>query len=132
MEPSLLQVLVQLCRDWGQEPRFLLSEVATADPLLAVLEQSIAFREVGEADLSLQLLESAYQGGLQNGWLHDNRARALLALGRLDHALEIWTDLSQQDNDVSLQEYACAALNSFSWHTFMTTGNCWCLVLWLC
>ena len=115
MEPSLLQVLVQLCRDWGQEPRFLLSEVATADPLLAVLEQSIAFREVGEADLSLQLLESAYQGGLQNGWLHDNRARALLALGRLDHALEIWTDLSQQDNDVSLQEYAFAALNSLSW-----------------
>ena len=103
MEPSLLQDLVLLCRASGQEPLVLLSADASADPLTAVLKQSIALRDVGEPELSLQLLDFACQRGLKNGWLHDNRARAQLALGRLDEALAIWVDLSQQDEDASLQ-----------------------------
>ena|GEM_PF-2122764 len=115
MEPSLLQELVLLCRASGQEPLVLLSAEASSDPLTAVLKQSIALRDVGEAELSLLLLDFACQRGLKNGWLHDNRARAQLALGRLDEALAIWVDLSQQDEDASLQQYACAALNSLRW-----------------
>ncbi len=115
MESSLLQDLVQLCRERGQEPPFLLSEEAAPDPLTAVLKQSIVLREAAEEELSLQLLDCACQRGLQNGWLHDNRARALLALGRLDEALEIWVDLSQQDQDLDLKKFASAALNSLRW-----------------
>jgi len=115
VEPSQLQDLVQLCRTWGEEPLFLLDGEASADPLIAVLKQSIALREAGEAELSLRLLECACQAGMSNGWLLDNSARALLALGRFDEALAIWVDLSQQDDDVDLQEYAIEALNSLRW-----------------
>jgi len=115
VDPSLWQDLLLFCRSSGKEPVFLLSEVATQDPLTAVLKQSIAFREVDEAELSLQLLDRACQGGLETGWLHDNRARALIALGRLDEALAIWDILRQHDEDPALQQYAWTALNSLRW-----------------
>ena len=115
MEPVLLQDLVQLCRAGGAEPDHLIGIQHDQDPLTAVLKQSIALREANAAALSLQLLDRAAQGGVQSGWLQDNRARALLALGRADEALAIWADLSAEVGDATLQAYARSALNQLSW-----------------
>ena len=115
METMLLQDLVQLCREQGTEPEVLLTLQPGQDPLTALLNQSIALRESGDAQLSLQLLDRAWQGGVRRGWLQDNRARALVALGRSDEALAIWADLSSEAVDATLQVFARTALNQLSW-----------------
>ena len=115
MHPQLLQDLVQLCRAGGTDPEDLLAVQNGHDPLTAILQQSIALREAGDALLSLQLLDRVLGGGVESGWLQDNRARALVALGRADEALAIWADLSAEDGDATLQAFARAALNQLSW-----------------
>ena len=103
---ELLHDLVQLCRADGIEPSRLLLDSAADDLTMAVLEQSIALREAGRAGLSLALLDRARAAGIGSGWLQDNRARALVVLGRCDAALAIWAELREQEADPAL--VACA------------------------
>ena len=54
--------------------------------LQEVLEEAIRLRESGKPEQSLDLLDRAEAQGLQSPWLEDNRARALLALDRVEKA----------------------------------------------
>ena len=82
---------------------------------MAVLEQSLAVREAGRAGLSLALLDRARAAGIGSGWLQDNRARALVVLGRCDVALAIWAELREQETDPALVACAEAAQRSLQW-----------------
>lgn len=115
MRPTLLDDLILLCQQAGTTAAELIAKDAEVDPLSAVLRQSIALREQGLDALSLQVLDQAQSAGLSSGWLEDNRARALVALGRSDEALAIWADLSADAGDATLQAFARTALNQLSW-----------------
>jgi hypothetical protein len=93
MSSTLQAFLRSSCRGLGHEPRFLDSSDAAEDPLTAVLQEAIALRQEQRADLSLQLLEIARNAGLSSDWIEDNRARALLALGRVEEARLLLTTL---------------------------------------
>ena len=115
MQPTLLDDLTHLCHQAGAVAGELCSLEAQQDPLTAVLRQSIALREQGFDALSLQLLDQAQSAGLSSGWMDDNRARALIRLGRTEPALQLWTALLADGSSPEL--YACAkqALDRFQW-----------------
>lgn len=86
---------MELCRRGGYEP-VALPDIGPSDDLLTpVLEQCILLRESGAVELSLAFLDRAEAGGLNSGWIQDNRARALLLLQRRDEAKELWLELKQ-------------------------------------
>ena len=62
------------------------------------LHESIALRENGRPQLSLELLTAVQQAGLQNPWLLDNQARALVALGERQAAAALWQRLTQHSD----------------------------------
>ncbi|NDG76067.1 MAG: hypothetical protein EBX49_12265, partial [Synechococcaceae bacterium WB8_1B_136] len=86
MSATMLAFLRSSCRGMGVQPRHLDDPSAVEDPLKAVLEEAISLREEQRPELSLELLEIARSAGLSSDWIEDNRARALLALGRLEEA----------------------------------------------
>lgn len=61
--------------------------------LIALLEQAIELREQGLAQASLELLQQAQAAGFRSPWLQDNRARALVQLGRRFEAIGLWQQL---------------------------------------
>ena len=63
-----------------------------------LLEEAISLREAGQPEASLKLLNHSVELGLRNGWLEDNRARALLALNRTDEAQTIWESLRDEED----------------------------------
>ena len=63
-----------------------------------VLEEAIRLRESGQAEQSLALLERAESDGLDDGWLRDNRARALVELQRHEEAARVWAELQSGDD----------------------------------
>ena len=115
MRPTLLDDLIQLCQQSGAVADALCSVEAHDDPLTAVLRQSIALREQGFDALSLQLLDEAQSAGISSGWMNDNRARAMIRLGRIEPALQLWTELLIDGSDAALQACAQRALDRFQW-----------------
>ena len=89
MSATLLAFLRSSCHGMGITPRHLDAATAQEDPLTALLEEAIALRTEQRADLSLQLLEIARSAGLASDWIEDNRARALLALDRIEEATTV-------------------------------------------
>jgi len=75
-------------------------ETSAGDPpeLIALLEQAIDLREQGQAEASLELLEQAEADGFSSPWLQDNRARALVHLGRRYEAIALWQELEDSDD----------------------------------
>ena len=63
-----------------------------------VLEEAIRLRDEGRPDLSLALLDQAEAEGHRDGWLTDNRARALVQLQRHEEAKRLWTDLESSED----------------------------------
>ena len=61
-----------------------------APELKVLLDEAIALRESGQVEASLAMLDRCSSEGNRSPWLAGNRARALLALGRIDEALAIW------------------------------------------
>ena len=114
VRPTLLDDLIQLCQQAGAaSDAFALG--GSYDPLTAVLRQSIALREQGFDALSLQLLDEAQSAGISSGWMNDNRARAMIRLGRIEPALQLWTELLIDGSDAALQACAQRALDRFQW-----------------
>ena len=87
-----------LTQQW--QPRQLSpSRINGADELLqACLEEAIALREAGQAQLSLELLQAAEQAGLNSPWLLDNQARALVELEQRQAACELWSRLLEHSD----------------------------------
>ena len=79
------------CALVGWQPRHLPTQGTAREPQL--LEELIACREAGRADLSLELIQLADQAGWQSPWLEDNRARALVHQQQLWRAAAIWRQL---------------------------------------
>ncbi|CRY91208.1 conserved hypothetical protein [Synechococcus sp. WH 8103] len=88
----LSDVLRRHCADRGWTPLHLPSSEAADEEQL--LQELIACREAGDADLSLELIQLAEQHGWESPWLEDNKARAELALGRPEQACAIWESLT--------------------------------------
>lgn len=61
-----------------------------------LLEEAMTLRETGEVEGSLWLLDRSLALGFSNPWIHDNRARALVALGERQRARAIWLQLAEQ------------------------------------
>ena len=70
-----------------------LQSVGLGMTLRELLEQAIRLRSSGQAQQSLELLERAKAQGVTNGWVDDNRARALVKLDRLEEARDLWRGL---------------------------------------
>jgi predicted Zn-dependent protease len=96
LQRQLLEGLMLHCNFHSWPPRHLPRQetVAAVDLLDLALREAISSREAGKPGLSLALMEEAIQQGWQNPWLHDNRARALVNLGRREEAIGVWQELS--------------------------------------
>ena len=94
MTATLRALLVNSSRALGAEPKYLIDPAAVGDVQTALLQDVIALREMGHADRSLALLDVAAEAGLRSDWIEDNRARALLALGREGEAQALLQSLS--------------------------------------
>jgi len=62
------------------------------------LDIAIQLREQGQAAASLALLDSALNAGHRSPWIEDNRARALVDLGRRQEAFTLWEKLQSHDD----------------------------------
>ena len=108
-----LTALLEACRRLGLDSDFLLTSTAELDLPRVVAEKAIQLRDEKRSEVSLQLLEAAAQQGICGGWLDDNRARALLDLGRHEEARTLWTSLRQLD-DLTLKTVADQMLHQLS------------------
>ena len=83
-------------------PGIVLPEARAAEEQ-EILEQLIAIREAGRPALSLELIEICHQHTWQSPWLEDNKARALLDLGRTWQAVEIWKQLTACNDNFAVE-----------------------------
>lgn len=100
LQKQLLQGLHQHCSFHRWQPRHLpdLKDLPVDDLLHITLKEAISAREADHAGLSLALMEETLQQGWQSPWLHDNKARALVNLGRREEAMAIWHSLATSDD----------------------------------
>ena len=94
-QPEFLAAVEHLAAQHGWE----LQQLRTAEQPVsafehALLEEAIASREGDHPLFSLALMELALAKGYRSPWLQDNRARALVALDRLEEASAIWQQLA--------------------------------------
>lgn len=87
-----------------------LQSVGLGMTLRELLEQAIRLRSSGQAQQSLELLERAKAQGVTNGWVDDNRARALVKLDRLEEARDLWQGL-EAGEDLTLRTVASQNLH---------------------
>ena len=90
-----------LTQQW--QPRQLSpSRISGVEELLqACLEEAIALREAGQAQLSLELLQAAEQAGLNSPWLIDNQARALVEMEQRQAACGLWQRLLEHSDSTA-------------------------------
>jgi tetratricopeptide (TPR) repeat protein len=101
---SFLAGLIRRLRQKQLPPAAARAALPPADhPFLSsYLDAVIRAREAGDAELSLRLITTAKEAGIQSPWLRDNEARAQLCLGRKAEAFSIWQELeTSSDKGVS-------------------------------
>ena len=91
--PELSMLLIQCARQIGFQSSAL-NDKQTSDSLL---KRAINFRDEGEYDQSLDLLNIATKADFKSDLIDDNRARALIKLRRIPEALSIWENLADSD-----------------------------------
>ena len=79
-----------------------------------LVEASIRLRSGGRNELSLQLLDAAVAFGVRSGLIDDNRARALVGLGRLPEAVVLWRELEASTEDDVLAALAREKIQSYA------------------
>ncbi|QEY32396.1 hypothetical protein EVJ50_09400 [Synechococcus sp. RSCCF101] len=111
---SLWRDLNQVLESEGQPAQHLVDPApeSLADVELPLLKEAIGLRERGDTALSLRLLEAAVAGGLQSGWIDDNRARALVDLERFSDAVALWEPLLASEQ-APLRDAAAAMLELY-------------------
>jgi len=117
---NLTATLRSHCRLRGA-PGTLLPEARAAEEL-EILEQLIAVRVAGRPALSLELIEICHQHHWQSPWLEDNKARALLDLGRTLQAVLVWEQLTACDDSFAV-ESAHSMLRMVSSHLNQSVQN---------
>ena len=89
--PDVKSAIQQLASDHDWSLRADLSQLSSVSMFQhALLEEAIRSRECNQFVFSMALMDLALQAGFSSPWLHDNRARALVELERLDEACEAW------------------------------------------
>ena len=79
-----------------------------------LVDASIRLRSGGSNELSLQLLDAAVAFGVRSGLVDDNRAWALVGLGRLPEAVVLWRELEALTDQDELAELARERLQSYA------------------
>jgi len=100
------QLVVRLGREAAslgiQHPRLKRARRQAQDLLNSALhsqlETAIQLRQQGQAAASLALLDAALNAGHRSPWIEDNRARALVDLGRPPEAIALWEQLQSHDD----------------------------------
>ena len=110
-QPEFLAAAEQLAAQHGWE----LQQLRTAEQPVsafehALLEEAIASREGDQPLFSLALMELALAKGYRSPWLQDNRARALVALDRLEEACMAWRLMASVSGSVEIQTVAAELL----------------------
>ena len=79
-----------------------------------LVEASIRLRSGGNDELSLELLNAAVEFGVRSGLVDDNRAWALVGLGRLPEAVALWRELEASTEKVELVAMSRERLQSYA------------------
>ncbi|WP_156783646.1 hypothetical protein ACLM44_07990 [Synechococcus sp. W2B2] len=69
-----------------------------------ILKEAIAARNDQQAQLSLDLLETAIEHGFDSCWMLNNKALALRQMGDLAGAIAVWSDLADLDGPLDFTE----------------------------
>ena len=93
MSFALRTELLNSCQALGVELHYLQLVEAEEDVITALLQDAIDLRAQGQADRSLALLDAAVEFGVRSGLVDDNRAWALVGLGRRTEAIGLWNEL---------------------------------------
>ena len=78
---------------FGQAVELLQEEPNQSDGSDPLIPMAIQLREGGQPGASLALLDGALNAGHHSPWINDNRARALVDLGRRPEAIALWEQL---------------------------------------
>ena len=112
----LLDGLLHHCAFHSWQPQHLPSDGLDpeVDLLHLALQEAITTRESNRVGLSLALMEEAINQGWSSPWVLDNRARALVPMGRRDEAQAIWRELlaGQDRNAAVMAEEALKLLEA--------------------
>ncbi|MFM9110501.1 MAG: hypothetical protein ACKOPN_07935 [Prochlorococcaceae cyanobacterium] len=73
------------------------------DVLNSLLQEAIQTREHRQRMLSISILDQMLQVGMDSIWIHDNRARVLVDMGREIEAVELWEGIVRCDDAVARQ-----------------------------
>ncbi len=95
-------------------------EAQTLEELeLPLLKEAIQLRDNGHPSESLELLYAAEESGLKSGWIDDNKARALVDLGRRSEAITLWKLLEDHPEE-GLRTMAVELVVQQSWELLQT------------
>ena len=79
-----------------------------------LVDASIRLRSGGSNELSLELLDAAVANGVRSGLVDDNRAWALMGLGRLPEAVALWRELAALPDQEVFAALARERLQSYA------------------
>ena len=99
MSFALRKELLNTCQALGVQLQYLPLAEAEEDVLSALLQDAIDLRSEGSNELSLELLNAAVEFGVRSGLVDDNRAWALVGLGRRPEAMGLWKELADHPDE---------------------------------
>ena len=110
---TLLEKLHALAKteSWTFETLHTINEDATPEDITTlIIKESFHARRKNHPALSLDLLDTAIEAGLESPWLLENKARSLSALEQFEAAHALWNELIGLEDKPKLVETAQKAL----------------------